>query len=238
MRNPGNETMSALERHYATVPGTSGFARKCHMNLPEGLVGKHIIDLGCRTGRGVLKLAGRAGADGYVLGVDWTPAHLAAAREYAAERGSKEQRNMAPFEFKLAYPEALDVAGVQDAAFDVAFANCSMNLFFNIPAAFAQIERCLKPGGLLVVDGVFATGPRNSAIVSQARALDNPVQAAPALRDFLQIVADAGFDDPAVEVGEPVPADAGFIEGSSAPRASGEEPVEFRIFVINARKPL
>ncbi len=236
MSDTNESYLQELASHYETVPSKIGFARKCRMHLPDGLSGMRIIDIGCRNGKGVMKLAGRAGESGFVLGVDWLPAHVEAAKEYSIARGNDRSKEVAPRTFLVAYPEALDAAGVPEAEFDAAFVNCSMNLFYDIPKAFAQIKRCLKPGGLLIVDGVFADGPRDARVVEQARKIDNSVQAAPALNDFLQLLESLQFLEVSVDEGETVPASLGFTDDTTVACVNDIESIGFKVFVIQAKK--
>ena len=237
MSETGKDYLDKLVQYYANVQSKIGFARKCRMHLPANLEGMRIIDIGCRNGKGVMKLAGNAGSSGYVLGIDWLPEHVEAAKVYAHERSSRPKAS-APYEFRVGYPEALGAAGVGEAEFDAAFVNCSMNLFYDIPQAFAQINRCLKPGGLLIVDGVFADGPRDERVVQRARALDNSVQAAPALDEFLRMLDQAGFADIDVEMVESVEPDAGFTDETTVTCVNGIETVGFDVCVVQGHKRL
>lgn len=244
MDKQSEENLQELARYYETLPGETGFSRKCRMNLPEGLQGMRIVDVGCRSGRGVLKLADRAGSDGFVLGIDWLPQRVEAARaKYGSHQGTSRPAparddGTAPHDYLLAYPEALDAAGIGEAEFDAVFVNSSLNLFRDIPLALAQVKRCLKPGGLLIVDGVFADAPRDERVVQQARAIGNGVQAAPFLSSFLQLLCELGFSHVTVTPGETVAEDAGFTDDTVVACVDNTESVGFKVFVIQARKEL
>ena len=227
--------LETLQHHYESVPSAVGFARKCSMNLPEGLESMRILDLGCRRGKGVMKLAERAGVDGYVLGVDWIPDHVESARQYALGH-SHDMATCAPCEFRLGYPEALDVAGVGEESFDAVFVNCSMNLFFDLDVALAYISRALRPGGMLMVDGVFSNAPRDPAVMEQARQLDNSVQSAPYLQEFLRQLGASGFQIRELEAGEPVAPDVGFTQETSVTCVNAVENLEFATYAIRAYK--
>lgn len=228
-------TLEELQHHYARVPSAQGFARKCSMNLPIGLEGMRILDIGCRSGKGVVKLAHRTGASGYVLGIDWMPSHLDQARAYASERES-DPHDASPMEFRMGCPEALDAASVEDASFDAAFVNSSMNLFYDIDQALSELARVLVPEGLLVVDGVFADAPRDAAVVERARELDNSVQSAPYLADFLDLLSSRGFEVLNLQEGDPIDPRTGFTDDTTVTCADADEDVGFRTHLIQARR--
>lgn len=228
-------TPEELQRHYSTASSAQGFARKCRMNLPTGLEGMRILDIGCRRGKGVVKLAHLAGASGYVLGLDWISTHLEEAFEYVNERES-DPRAAASIEFCEGCPEALDAAGLDDASFDAAFVNSSMNLFLNVEQAFSELSRVLVPEGLLIVDGVFADEPRNPTVVQQARELDNSVQSALYLADFLALLLSQGFSVLSVQEGEVISPDAGFNDDTVVSCVNADESVLFRTHLIQATR--
>lgn len=230
--------LQELAHYYETLPDDEGFARKCRMNLPDGLQGMRVLDVGCRSGKGVLKLADRVGPEGFVLGIDWLPRRVAEAKEKYTRSGSAAGDGMAPHDYLIAYPEALDSAGVGEAEYDTAFLNSSLNLFFDIAQALAQVKRCLKPGGLIIVDGVFADAPRNEGVVRRAREIGNCVQAAPFLPDFLQMLCDLGFSSVSVTPGEVLAPDAGFTGETSVAYVDNTESAGFKVLVIQASKEL
>lgn len=228
-------TLEELQHHYARVPSTQGFARKCSMNLPIGLEGMRILDVGCRRGKGVVKLAHRTGASGYVLGIDWMPSHLDQARAYVKER-EPDPHTTAPMEFREGYPEALDAIGIEDVSFDAAFINSSMNLFYDIEQALAELARVLVPEGLLVVDSAFANAPRDAAVVKRARELDNSVQSATYLADFLELLDSQGFEILSLQEGSLVDPHTGFTDDTIVACADADENLEFRMRLIQARR--
>jgi SAM-dependent methyltransferase len=104
--------------------------------------GWRVIDLGCGPSGILDLLADRVGQTGRVVGLDFEPANVALAREFAAEHG-------------LANVEVLegDVhrTGFPSASFDLVHAR---TLLINVPdpaAVVAEMVRLARPGGWVAV---------------------------------------------------------------------------------------
>ena len=186
-------TVEELQAYYSALPEVSGFDAVCKMQLPKELPYKTAIDLGCRRGKGVYKMAELVGPKGKAIGIEWRADMLACAREgeaHALQKCGFETSNMV---FCEAYPENLcDV--IDEACADFAYVNSVLNLLYDPTRALAQLHRVLKPGGLLVCDTVLASGPRNAAVVAKARELGNAVQSAPHRKELMSWLMVAGFD--------------------------------------------
>lgn len=182
-----------LQNYYDALPDVYGYDALCKMDIPKELPGKTALDVACRRGKGVYKLAEQVGPTGRALGCEWRADMLERARAgeaRAIEKCGFAESNM---EFLDVFPEELcDV--VEESCADFVYVNCVLNLFYNPAEALAQIRRALKPGGLLVCDTVLSSGPRNAKVVKRARELGNAVQAAPPRKDFMTWIASAGFD--------------------------------------------
>lgn len=102
--------------------------------------GDRVIDVGSGAGFDSFCAAWQVGEEGQVVGVDMTPEMLDKARRNAALVGA------ANVEFREGFAERLPVA---DGWADVVISNGVINLCPDKHAAFTEIRRVLRPGGVL-----------------------------------------------------------------------------------------
>ncbi len=225
-----------LAQYYAGSQFEFGLPSLCRMILPSNLRGRTIVDLGCRRGRGVFKLSDRVGEHGKAIGVEWAKAFVDEAKskmDRAWQDTGLPANNM---EFHHAYPEDLAAAGIADESADVVYVNSVSNLFFDLPAAYAEICRILKPGGILINETVLANQPRDKEVVRQARAIGNSVQAALVREDFERILTDAGFKSVSYQNPERVQPTTGALPQRPADIVETEEDARFLACVAIAEK--
>jgi arsenite methyltransferase len=122
----------------ATVESFAGVAN--HWLLGRIEPGSVVLDLGCGAGTDLLIAAQMTGPEGRVIGVDMTAAMLARA---AASAGEIAVTNVELHESLI---EALPL---EDASVDVVISNGVIDLVPDKEAAFAEIDRVLRPGGRL-----------------------------------------------------------------------------------------
>ena len=104
--------------------------------LGAGTPGQHVLDLGTGTGLVALEFA-RRGCK--VSGTDIAPGQIDAARQQVRTEGLEA-------DFQVAPAEACPFA---DASFDIVTASQCW-LYFDAERAWAEVQRVLRPGGLLV----------------------------------------------------------------------------------------
>lgn len=217
-----------LEAHYAQLPREGGLVSQCRMALAgTSLEGKRVLDVGCRRGKGVFKLSERVGANGHVIGVDWRPEFLEEAREGAAralERSGLTESNM---DFRVAFPEDLHAAGIENGSCDVVYVNNGITLFANPVQAVQEFARALTSGGLLILETVVREEGEGG--IEAAQAAGDSVGAARSYDETAAWLDAAGFDEPTVAESFPV--------GPNG-RALGEEEASspFTVMVLHARK--
>jgi arsenite methyltransferase len=122
----------------ATVESFAGVAN--HWLLGRIEPGSVVLDLGCGAGTDLLIAAQMTGPEGGVIGVDMTAAMLARAAASAGEIG------VTNVELHESLIEALPL---EDASVDVVISNGVIDLVPDKEAAFAEIDRVLRPGGRL-----------------------------------------------------------------------------------------
>ncbi len=115
--------------------------------LDAGLIqpGSKVVDVGSGGGFDSFGAAHLVGQTGSVIGVDMTPEMIDAAR-FAAE-----QHDIPNVEFRDGIAEELPVA---DGWADVVISNGVINLVADKAAAFAEINRVLRPGGVLQIGDI------------------------------------------------------------------------------------
>lgn len=126
-----------LEDQLEEVGGPPG---RLAMDRLELRPGQRVVDLGCGSGRTTLELADRVGPGGEVVGVDISAEMLARGRERAARRGGGNVG------FVHADVQVHDLGG---ARFDAAYSRFGVMFFTDAVAAFANVRKALRPGGVL-----------------------------------------------------------------------------------------
>ena len=236
-RQEGAGGADALAAYYSGKQFEYGFTSVCKMLLPVSeLKGKKVLDICCRRGRGVYKLSAMVGNGGSAMGVDWSPSYIAEAQDgmdRAWHDSGLARNNM---EFRVAYPENLIAAGVGSGVFDMVYCNNVATLFFDQAQALKEFARVLKPGGLLVLETVFADGPRTPEVVEAARAAGNSVQAARTQEENFAWLEAAGFAAPSIEESYEVEAARGYKAGSAYQAVEGDADVRYRAVSLYVRK--
>ena len=124
--------------------------------LPR-LSGKRVADIGCGTGRYVLKLPELGASE--ALGIDLSPQMLAVARKKAV-RGERD--------VKLARGDLLGSLPLPDGSLDAAVCALTLSFIDDLGRAFESLARTLAPGGVLVVSERHPHGLRAERAASLA----------------------------------------------------------------------
>lgn len=148
--------------------------------------GEVVMDIGSGGGLDSFLAARRVGPGGRVIGVDMTPAMLERARASA-------QRNaITNVEFRQGYAEELPVA---DGEVDVILSNCVINLTEDKGRVFREAFRSLKPGGRLEVSDIVISGPVPLELRENAAGWAECVSGALPEQEYLDLIAQAGFQN-------------------------------------------
>ena len=112
--------------------------------------GERVVDVGSGAGLDSLIAARMVGCDGWVIGVDMTPAMLEKAHRSAFEGGCTN------VEFRQGLAESLPVL---DGWADVVISNGVLNLMPDKDATLREMARVLKPGGRLQMSDILVQKP-------------------------------------------------------------------------------
>jgi len=146
--------------------------------------GDTVIDLGSGAGNDCFVARHETGAEGKVIGIDFTDAMITKARENADKLGYNN------VEFRAGDIEAMPV--VDDSA-DVVVSNCVLNLVPNKQAVIKDIFRVLKPGGHFSISDIVLVGELPNALRKDAEMYAGCVAGAVQKGDYLGFIEQQGF---------------------------------------------
>jgi arsenite methyltransferase len=147
--------------------------------------GEVVLDIGSGGGLDAFLAAGKVGPTGRVIGVDMTPDMLERAR------ASAERNQITNVEFRQGYAEEMPVA---DGEVDVIISNCVINLTEDKGHVFREAFRVLKPGGRLEVSDMVTSGPVPIEMRASAEGWSECVTGALPEQEYLDLIAQAGFE--------------------------------------------
>lgn len=177
-------------------------------SMPEGVVsfgcgtpttigalkpGDRVLDLGSGAGLDCFLAAREVGAEGRVIGIDFTPAMLERANENRAKLGLEN------VEFRMGDIESLPV---EDDSIDVVISNCVINLAPDKDAVFREAFRVLDSGGRLMVSDIVLTRPATEEEMRDMALMTGCISGSLPADQYVGKVEAAGFVDAKWE-GEP-----------------------------------
>ncbi|MCC7302727.1 MAG: arsenite methyltransferase [Bacteroidia bacterium] len=146
--------------------------------------GDVVIDLGSGAGNDCFVARHECGAEGNVIGIDFTEAMIGKARMNAEKLGFHN------VEFRQGDIEKMPVtSGVAD----VVISNCVLNLVPEKRKVFNEIFRVLKPGGHFSISDVVLVGELPEALKNEAEMYAGCVAGAIQKPDYLRMISEAGF---------------------------------------------
>lgn len=169
-----------------------GYASEADLGLGCGLPtefarinpGDVVVDLGSGAGNDCFVARAETGETGRVIGIDFTPAMVAKARENAARLGYEN------VEFREGDIEFLPLA---DNIANVVISNCVLNLVPNKQAVINEIYRVLQPGGHFSISDIVLNGNLPAPILQAAEMYAGCVAGAIQKDVYLDLIAQAGF---------------------------------------------
>src|SRR5687768_2570752 len=169
-----------------------GYAADADLGLGCGLPtefaqikeGDLVVDLGSGAGNDAFVARSVTGANGKVIGVDFTEKMIARARENAEKLGFSN------VEFRYGDIENMPVS---ENVADVVVSNCVLNLVPDKARAFAETHRILKPGGHFSVSDIVLKGELPEGLRISAEMYAGCVSGAVAKDTYLGMIGAAGF---------------------------------------------
>ena len=152
-------------------------------NIRKGDV---VIDLGSGAGNDAFIARSETGADGRVIGIDFTPAMIEKARDNARMRGFHN------VEFRQGDIEQMPVS---TTTADVIISNCVLNLVPNKEGVFKEVFRVLKFGGHFSISDIVLVGELPADIRKSAEMYAGCIAGAIQKDEYLNLIEKAGFEN-------------------------------------------
>ncbi len=197
---PSNKVYNIMMDDYTD---TNGYVADADLGLGCGLPtefakikkGDTVIDLGSGAGNDCFVARHETGQEGKVIGIDFTPIMIQKARNNAEKLGYNN------VEFREG---DIDAMPVNDAVADVMVSNCVLNLVPNKAKVIAEMYRVLKPGGHFSVSDIVLVGELPEALKADAEMYAGCVAGAIQKTEYLQLIADKGFQNLKVQKEKPI----------------------------------
>lgn len=148
--------------------------------------GDTVIDLGSGAGNDCFVARAETGAEGKVIGIDFTTAMIDKARANAEKLGFNN------VEFRQGDIEKMPVTA---NTADVIVSNCVLNLVPNKNNVFKEIFRVLKPGGHFSISDVVLVGNLPEALRKDAEMYAGCVSGAIQKEVYLELIHANGFSN-------------------------------------------
>jgi SAM-dependent methyltransferase len=197
---PSNKVYNIMMDDYSE---TEGYISDADLGLGCGLPtqfakidqGDTVIDLGSGAGNDCFVARHETGAEGKVIGIDFTPIMIEKARINAEKLGYNN------VEFREG---DIDAMPVSDNIADVIVSNCVLNLVPNKEKVIKEIFRVLKPGGHFSISDIVLVGDLPKALKEDAEMYAGCVAGAIQKTDYLQHITNAGFENVKIQKEKPI----------------------------------
>ena len=157
--------------------------------------GDYVIDLGSGAGNDCFVARHETGAEGKVLGIDFTEPMINKARENADKLGFNN------VEFRYGDIEDMPVS---DNVADVIVSNCVLNLVPDKEKVFSEIHRTLKPGGHFSISDIVLEGELPEALREDAEMYAGCVAGAIQKDTYLGYIRKLGFENITIQKEKPI----------------------------------
>ena len=185
------ETANIMTDDYSTLEGynpDADLGPGCGLPTQFAKIkkGDVVIDLGSGAGNDAFIARAETGETGKVIGIDFTPAMIAKARENADKLG---YRNV---EFREG---DIDKMPVTANVADVVVSNCVLNLVPDKAAVIKEIYRVLKPGAHFSISDIVLEGELPANIQQAGEMYAGCVSGAIQKDEYLNLIEQNGFEN-------------------------------------------
>lgn len=182
---------------------TGGYLADADLGLGCGLPtafakikpGDTVIDLGSGAGNDCFVARHETGAEGKVIGIDFTPAMIRKARSHAERHGFNN------VEFREGDIEDMPV---NSEVADVIVSNCVLNLVPNKNRVISEIFRVLKPGGHFSISDIVLRGELPQSLQEDAEMYAGCVSGAIQQSEYLGLIEQQGFQNITIQKEKPI----------------------------------
>lgn len=197
---PTNKVYNIMMDDYSE---TKGYVENADLGLGCGLPtqfakikkGDTVIDLGSGAGNDCFVARHETGAEGKVIGIDFTPIMIEKARLNAEKLGYNN------VEFREG---DIDAMPVNNDVANVVVSNCVLNLVPNKQKVIEEIFRVLKPGGHFSISDIVLVGALPQALKEDAEMYAGCVAGAIQKADYLRFIEEAGFRSILIQKEKPI----------------------------------
>jgi len=182
---------------------TEGYLADADLGLGCGLPtafakikpGDTVIDLGSGAGNDCFVARHETGAEGKVIGIDFTPSMIQKARSHAQRHGFNN------VEFREGDIEDMPV---NSNVADVMVSNCVLNLVPNKNRVISEIYRVLKPGGHFSISDIVLRGELPKSLQEDAEMYAGCVAGAIQQSEYLGLIEKQGFQNLSIQKEKPI----------------------------------
>jgi SAM-dependent methyltransferase len=197
---PSNKVYNIMMDDYSDVKGYQAVADLgLGCGLPTAFAkinkGDTVIDLGSGAGNDCFVASHECGAEGKVIGIDFTPSMIEQARKNADTLGYNN------VEFREG---DIDNMPISDGIADVIVSNCVLNLVPNKQKVIAEMMRVLKAGGHFSVSDIVLVGELPNALKEDAEMYAGCVAGAIQKEEYLSYIKEAGFENIVIQKEKPI----------------------------------
>lgn len=196
----GEEVYSIMTDDYSQVKGynpDADLALGCGLPTQYANIkaGDTVIDLGSGAGNDCFVARHECGAEGRVIGIDFTEAMISKARINAEKSGFNN------VEFRQGDIEKLPVSA---NVADVIVSNCVLNLVPDKEKVFKEMYRVLKPGGHFSVSDIVLIGELPEKWKNTAEMYAGCVSGAIQKAAYMECARQAGFKNLTIQKEKPI----------------------------------